>query len=877
MTFEGARRRRRPPRRGPAAAVFVVAVFAGAMSPVSAQDDPLARRAGLTVEGESLDGALRLLQSSAQIALVYSPDLLPDRTVDCACRDVTVREALEAMLEGTGLTFVAGRTLVRIVPIRRDGPPATTGVIEGRVVDVDRGIPIVNVRVRVDESRGVLSDTRGAFVVRDLSPGFHSLRVESIGWESAVREVEILAGDTATVEIDMTPRPVALPALVVAPGTFGLLEDVSPGAARMLTREEVATLPQVGEDVLRAVKRLPGVTSDDISTRLHVRGGTDRDVLIRLDGLELVEPYHLKDWNGILGIVDVHALGGVELTSGGFGAEYGGKTAGVLDMTSRTWIGDTKSTLGASISNVTAMTRGSFDGGRGAWLASARRGFLDLVLDLIGENDAFSPQYYDVFGRLTYQVTPKHVLSARVLHAGDVFKYRETPGAGADGVDDVDVDTSWDSSYGWITWEATPRPRVSATTMLSAGRVTRDRVGFVLDEEEVPQFISTDDHRKYTFAGLRNDLSIGLTDDVLLKLGGEARWGRAEYDFANLVRFREVTPDTLTEPRFDSVSVDLKPSGHELGAYVGVRVRPAQRLTAEVGLRYDETSHTHERDLSPRALASLDVSPQATVRASWGLYRQPHKLYELEVGDGETGYYPSERASQVAIGFENRFADGVVFRLEAYQRWLRDQPPHFYNARQEIEVFPEATGDRMRIVPSEGRTRGIEVVLERRSGPDWAWSASYALAAAEDRFGGAWTPRLLDQTHTVGFHLSYTPASRWNVSLGWRYHSGWPATRWNWYALPLADGSIAWFQAYQGIRGDRLPAYHRLDVRVTREFRLGGGVLQAFVDLFNVYGRTNLGSWGYSSTYSSGRLSVERVNGEEQLPRLPLLGLRYEF
>jgi hypothetical protein len=124
---------------------------------------------------------------------------------------------------------------------------------------------------------------------------------------------------------------------------------------------------------------------------------------------------------------------------------------------------------------------------------------------------------------------------------------------------------------------------------------------------------------------------------------------------------------------------------------------------------------------------------------------------------------------------------------------------------------------------------------------------------------------------------AYTPDSRWNFSVGWRYHSGWPATRWNWYAVPLADGSIVWFQAYQGIRGERLPAYHRLDVRVTREFAIGGGVLHAFVDLFNVYDRTNLGSWGYSSTYSAGRLTVERENGEVQLPRVPLFGLRYEF
>jgi hypothetical protein len=184
----------------------------------------------------------------------------------------------------------------------------------------------------------------------------------------------------------------------------------------------------------------------------------------------------------------------------------------------------------------------------------------------------------------------------------------------------------------------------------------------------------------------------------------------------------------------------------------------------------------------------------------------------------------------------------------------------------------------MRTLPSEGRTRGIELILDRRSGTNWAWSLVYALAWAEDRIAGSWSPRRFDQRHTLGLHVSYTSASRWNVSLAGRYHSGWPATRWAWRAVPLPDGSITWFQEYRGIRGDRVPPYHRLDLRVTREFTIGGGVLYAFADLFNVYNRTNLGSWAYSGTYHlDGRLTVERRNGQEQLPRMPLFGLRYEF
>jgi hypothetical protein len=853
---------------------LVIAASAAVGSPAAAQS-PLQRIAGLTLHDESLEVALRLLQRTADVSLVYSPDLLPaGQLVACACVDATVGEALETMLSGTGLTFTASRTLIRIVPMR-DGDRATrTGVVEGLVLDAQTGLPIVNAMVRVVNGGGTLSSANGAFVLEGLPPGTHHLEVTSIGWRSSAVEVRLEAGDTASVTIRLERHIIPLPAMVVTPGAFGLLEDVSPGTVTTLSREEMATMPQLGEDVLRAVKRIPGVASDDISTRLNVRGGYDRDLLIRLDGLELYEPYHLKDWNGVFGIVDVHALGGVQLSSGGFGAEYGDKTAGVLDMSSRGSVEDTKTTLGLSISSVTAMSRGAFDGERGGWLVSARRGFLDLVLDLIDENQAFSPQYYDVFGKLDFQLTPRDLLTAHVLQAGDDFVYRDQP---EPGIEEADVATSWDSSYGWLTWKATRGRGLTSTTVLSTGRVTRNRAGWVLDRNDAPDSIDTQDHRDFTFVGVRNDLAFEISDDLLLKLGGEAKRISADYDFANRIRWAQLTSDSVIEPRYDSMALDLEPDGHEVAAYAALRARPVERLTAEVGLRYDRISHTDDRDVSPRLLAAADLSPRTTLRASWGRYRQSHGIHELEVGDGQTTYHPAERTDQLAIGLEHVFASGITARLELYRRWLVDLRPVFFNMEQELKVFPEATLDRAVIDPDEGRAHGAELLVERKSGRRWAWSASYALAVAEDRVNASWTPRPFDQRHTLGLHVSYTPAPQWNLSLGWRFHSGWPATAWTWQVVPLPDGSYAWLRIFGTLRGERVPPYHRLDFRVTREFRIGGNVLEAFVDVFNVYDRTNLGSYGYQGNYSNGRLTVARVNGQEQLPRLPTFGLRWEF
>jgi hypothetical protein len=62
-------------------------------------------------------------------------------------------------------------------------------------------------------------------------------------------------------------------------------------------------------------------------------------------------------------------------------------------------------------------------------------------------------------------------------------------------------------------------------------------------------------------------------------------------------------------------------------------------------------------------------------------------------------------------------------------------------------------------------------------------------------------------------------------------------------ARPLLDdqGRVVELDPVLGaIRGDRMPDYHRLDLRVGREWDLRRGRLLAYLDLQNVYDRENL-------------------------------------
>jgi hypothetical protein len=86
--------------------------------------------------------------------------------------------------------------------------------------------------------------------------------------------------------------PVSLGQVVVTPSKFGVAEERATAAAT-LTSTELETLPQIGDDLFRSIARLPGLAVDDFSARFWVRGAPNGQLLARLDGLDLIEPFHL--------------------------------------------------------------------------------------------------------------------------------------------------------------------------------------------------------------------------------------------------------------------------------------------------------------------------------------------------------------------------------------------------------------------------------------------------------------------------------------------------------------------------------------------------------------------------------------------------------
>lgn len=674
----------------------------------------------------------------------------------------------------------------------------------------------------------------------------------------AIASVSAFAQTSPAVE-----PPVKLADFVVTPSRYSISRE-GDGSRATLTRADLEILPQVGEDLFRSVARLPGVAADDFTAKFWVRGAPQRQLLVRLDGADLLEPFHLKDVDGALSIIDLRAISQLDLMTGGFNADFGNRTAAVLTMDTLSPTRRAPSySASLSVTSMRAGVAGTFADSRGRWFASVRRGYPDLALKLEGRAEEIFPRYWDAYAKTEFDFSSNHTLSLHLLHAGDTLRIEDPDGP--------DLHSSYDSDYVWARWRATWSDRVSSETVLTQSWLAwrRDGTGVYL-----PRYrLDLRDRRSLASTALRQDWSVATSDRLLLRGGWQAARDRAEYSYHLFREDAFVVNGVLTAvPR--TIALAPQADGNAVGAFVAARYALAANFAVEPGVRFDHATAAGDRDWSPRLNASWQLAPRTTLRAAWGRYVQSQGVHELAVQFGDDRYHPSEKAEHRVLGLEQLLPHGVNLRVEAYQRLTRDPRPQWFNRYDTYNIFPEAQTDRILLAPVRAEARGIEFIARRR-GRVFDWSTSYALSRATQDLNTGTIPTARDQRHALYADITYRLGERWRFGAAWQYHTGWPVTAVNYTLVPLANGGRANVRSFGPTLADRLPAYHRLDLRASRAIPLRRGVLTVFVDVFNAYDRANPLAYDYAPSVVNNTVR-DGKHARNMLPIVPTIGLSWE-
>lgn len=665
-------------------------------------------------------------------------------------------------------------------------------------------------------------------------------------------------------EAPATPRaamPVAIDQITVTPSRFTIFTS-QPERRQFLSREEVRSVPHFSDDLYRAIAHVPGTAGQDVSARFSIRGGKEDEVEVLIDGAEIYDPFHVRDLFRAFSTIDSEAVGVVDVLTGGFPAQYGGRMSGVIDITSLTPSEPRHTEIGVSLLNTRVLTSGTR--GKADWLLSVRRGYLRELLKVVNNDphETIDPNYYDLLGKVETSLNDRNVVSANALLARDTMT-----------IDDADgkAKAFYRDTYAWANLRTAVTPRLFTQNVASIGKTNSARTG-VLTEGDVAAEL--DDRRSYQSIALKNDTTFDLSDRNLIKAGVTAKHVDASYGYASDGVIQESLLHVNEPPIVIHQRVSLHPSGSDLAVYAADRFALGTRLVIEGGLRADSQSWAPDgTHLSPRVNAVFTLTPRAAFRVAWGRFYQPQGVQELHAQDGETAFGPAERADHALAGVEADFGRGFSARAEVYDKRFSDLRPRFANIFDALVIFPELQGDRVRIAPQRGRARGGELLLrkERGSGHIGGW-ISYAHATVRDEIDGREVPRSWDQRDTLTFNASVRH-SLWAFDLAGVYHSGWPTT-------PV-EGTIVngVFHTVLGpLYGERLPSYRRIDFRASRSVPTAHGGLSFFVELFNALGVKNVTSVvGYRYNVTNGQVSNGQRVTEAAIGVVPSFGVTYSF
>lgn len=660
-----------------------------------------------------------------------------------------------------------------------------------------------------------------------------------------------------------TARPSVLEEVIVTTSRYALGEG-QPGSHTLLSGDVLQTLPRLGEETLKAVQRLPGVAGNGFSGLSSVRGGEPGETLIRLDGLTLYEPFHLKNFLSPVSLLDSRFIGGLDFHSGGFGAQYGDRMSAVIDTYSLVAPVDHSLELGLSLFHVNGLAAGPLANGRGHWLVSGRQSNLGQVFNAL-DTDLGNPEYQDGFATIDFQLDDATRIALHILGSRD------------------EIDFSWErageiafaayrNGYAWATVQHDWSDALSGEAILSYTQVDNDRSGDVSDPGRREGGVR--DRRQFEVmaltAGFNWNTSFGLHH-----FGVELKQLQADYHYWSRVRFEPTLLFQAVGTAETVRTLATSPDGWQYAAYWTSRFNVGDSVVAEAGVRADDQTYTgpeHAVQVGPRLSLLYSASPGTRFRASWGQYSQLQRINELQIEDGVTAFLPAQHAEHLVLSMDHDLSPSLALRVEAYRKDYSQLKPRYENLFDSLLLLPELQPDRVRVAPSAAHVEGLEVSLAWKPGGAWSGWFNYSWSEAEDRINGRYELRSWDQKHAAGAGLRWA-RERWDITLAETWHTGWPTTP---VSLQATSGSGT--TAVIGARnGDRLGTFQSLDVRASRRFAMPRGELEAWLEVSNLTNHANACCIDYRpATSASGSQTLDpRVN--TWLGIVPSVGVLWKY
>lgn len=737
---------------------------------------------------------------------------------------------------------------------------AQNGVIRGKVFDKETGEPIAYGNVLLDDgAAGAMTDDEGFYNIADVEPGTHTLSFSFIGYDSVGVMVSVKPGQVVTQMLYVPAKSIKIKEAVVS-GRRQLAKKKVLVSTVKLTPKQLRALPSTGgeADIAQYLPVLPGVIfSGDQGGQLYIRGGSPIQNLVLLDGVPIYNPFHSI---GFFSVFETETIRSVDVLTGGFNAEYGGRISAIVDIKTRT--GNKKRhSVTASINPFVAkmLLEGpvsrlkSEKGGSISYMVTGKHALIDRTSPLLyayvpGGKIPFG--FDDVFGKIS-MVSPQG-------SNFDFFGFGFRDQVAFDSIASYD----WNTVGGGLNFSLIPK---------SSPTIVKGHLGFSNYHSRTEQAID-DAPRTSGISSFNFDLAFSNYGTK-----NEINYGLGVNGFRTNFRFRNRFGITIDQQDFNTEINAFAKYKQEIGRLIiepGFRINFYASLNSfspelRLGMKYNAadflrfklaggfysqnlTSTVSERDIVNLFVGFLSGPDETIFKPGSLTEKAPHRL---------------QKSVHAVAGVEIDLSDHLELNVEPYVK----QFTQLISLNRSKKSVQEP-----KFVTETGRAQGLDVLLKYRTNHWYVWT-TYSLGFVNRNDGEQVYPTNFDRRHNVNFLATYAFGrnNSWEVSGRWNFGTGFPFTRTQGFYQLLDIGSQGVMLDYLRSNGElgilyaskrndgRLPAYHRLDLSVKKRVALGrNSHLDITAGVTNVYNRANI--------FYFDRIQYKRVN---QLPILPSVGM----
>jgi hypothetical protein len=632
-----------------------------------------------------------------------------------------------------------------------------------------------------------------------------------------------------------------------------------------INKDQIETISQGGNAPFsQIILRAPGVAQDNAASGgLHVRG-EHANLQYRINDVLLPE--------GITGFgleLDPRFVDSMQLITGSLPAQYGFRTAGVVDI-------QTKS--GAFVNGGNAeVYGGSYDTIRPSFEYGGSDGKFNYFVDGSYDHNALgienpTPSHdaihddTDQFKTFTYM---SYLLSdtSRVSFIGSAsysnFEVPNTPGLpvgtapGGDPWNTTQGPANFNSAdlneqqreqnyYGVVTYQKSAGDlnlQVSAFGRGSGVHFRPDQTGDLYFNG-----VASDDERKLYSGGLEADASYEIGSHTIR--GGAMALNEVVFSDANTTVFPVDGSGNPTGSAF-TISQHDRERALFAGVYLQDEWKMFSRLTVNYGARFDEytSSADSECQLSPRVNLIFTPTDSMTLHAGYARYFTPPPLENVSGNDLAPFTDPAnpnsntpevttddpvkaERADYFDAGISQKITKHLTLGVDGYYKYAHNQlDDGLFGQSLILSAFNYARGEVYGVEFTGNYTQGgfsayANVAYSVAKGEDWN-SAQFQFDAADLAYvQNHWIYLDHDQRVTGSFGVSYTwnegSKARTTVYSDALYGSGLRADE------TTSDGSTI-------PNGGSVPAYYSINLGAEQAFKIGKNqFLKARLDIVNL-------------------------------------------